>query len=45
MNTAHTNKQSKKLQSADALNIQEIPGYKQKDNVEKIMLANKEKQT
>ena len=34
MNIVHTNKQnSKKRQSPGALNIQELPGYKQKENV------------
>ena len=30
-----------KLQSPGALNIQETPGYNQKDNVKKIMLRTK----
>ena len=37
----YTNKYNKKLQSPGALNIRETPGYKQKDNVKKIMVANK----
>ena len=35
MNIVHTNKYNKKLQSPGALNIQETPGYKQKENVKK----------
>ena len=30
-----------KLQSPGALNIKETPGYKQKENVKKVMLTNK----
>ena len=33
MNIVLTNKYNKKLQSPDALNIKETPGYKQKDNL------------
>ena len=35
MNIVHTNKYNKKLQSPGPLNIQETPGYKQKENVKK----------
>ena len=35
MNIVHTNEYNKKLQSPGALNIQETPGYKQKENVKK----------
>ena len=45
MNIVHTNKHNKKLQSPGALNIKETPGYKQKENVKKIMITNKQKQT
>ena len=41
MNTVHTNKYNKKLQSPGAINIKETPGYKQKENVKKIMITNK----
>ena len=37
MNIVHTNKYNK-LQAPGALNIQETPGYKQKENVKKIFL-------
>ena len=33
MNIAHTNKYNKKLQLSGALNIQQTPVYKQKENV------------
>ena len=39
MNVVHTNKYNKKLQSPGALNIKATPGYKQKENVKKIMLT------
>ena len=39
MNIVHTNKYNKKLQSPGALNIKETPGYKQKENVKKIMIT------
>ena len=35
MNIVHSNKYNKKLQSPGALNIQETPGYKQRENVKK----------
>ena len=41
VHTIHTNKYNKKLLSPGALNIKETPGYKQKENVKKIMLTNK----
>ena len=41
MNIVHTNKYNIKLQSPGALNIKETPGYKQKENVKKIMITNK----
>ena len=37
----YTNKYNKRLQSPDALNIKETPGYKQKENVKKVMLTNR----
>ena len=37
----HTNKYNKKSQSPGALNIKETPGYKQKENVKKILITNK----
>ena len=36
MNIVHTNKYNQKLQSPGALNIQEAPRYKQKENVIKL---------
>ena len=39
MNIVHTNKYNKKSQSLGALNIKETPGYKQKENVKKIMIT------
>ena len=36
MNIVHTNKYNQKLQSPGALNIQETPRYKQKENVIKL---------
>ena len=35
MNIVHANKYNKKLQSLVSLNIQETPGYKQKENLKK----------
>ena len=35
MNIVHTNKYNKKLQPPGAFNIQETPGYKQKEHVKK----------
>ena len=37
----YTNKYNKRLQSPGALNIKETPGYKQKENVKKVMLTNR----
>ena len=41
MNIVLTYKYNKILQSPGALNIKETLGYKQKENVKKIMLTNK----
>ena len=40
-NIKHTNKYNKRLQSPGALNIKETFGYKQKENVKKIIITNK----
>ena len=39
MNIVHANINNKKLQSPGALTIKETPGYKQKENVKKIMIT------
>ena len=41
MNIVHTNKQNKDYSHQVPFNIQETPGYNQKDNVKKMLINKK----